>query len=109
MSFIAFVDKKSLSFKAQLALFFETDFKTRFNSDDDLLLRKALDLHDIVIVLRSVFYDVDKYYPYVFLNDCLYKLTEYVYMLVFDDIDVSEVMNIKKTRTFSKLILAISH
>ena len=31
--------------------------KIRFYTDDDLSLGKALDLYDIIIVIRSVFYD----------------------------------------------------
>ena len=33
------------------------DVKNRFYPDDDLTLRKALDLYDVIIVIRSVFYD----------------------------------------------------
>ena len=31
-------------------------------------------MYDIIIVVRSVFNGGNKYYPKVFLDDCLYKL-----------------------------------
>ena len=40
--------------------------KSKFNSDDDLLLKKTFEHHNIMIVVRSVFYEVNKYYPQVF-------------------------------------------
>ena len=41
--------------------------KIKFNSDDDLP-------RYMIIVFRSVFHKGNKYYPEVFLNECLYKL-----------------------------------
>ena len=46
--------------------------KIQFNADDE---KKALKVYGIIIVARSVFNDGNKYYPQVFLDDCLYKLT----------------------------------
>ena len=43
-----------------------------FSSDDDLPLNKILKLHNLTIIVRSVFEDC-KYYPQVFLDECLYK------------------------------------
>ena len=37
--------------------------KIKFNSDDDLRLKKTLELHNIQKIIRSVFHDVNKYYP----------------------------------------------
>ena len=46
---------------------FEKDFmKTKFNSDDNLLLNKVLKLHNITIVIRSVFQENCKKYPQLF-------------------------------------------
>ena len=45
--------------------------KIKFNSDDDLPLNKILKLHMLTIIVRSVFED-GKYYPQVFLDECLY-------------------------------------
>ena len=48
--------------------------KIKFNSDDDLPLRKILEFYDKMIVVRSVFSEVKKYYSQVFLDKCFYKL-----------------------------------
>ena len=37
--------------------------KIRFNSDDYLPLKKTLELHNMVKVVRSVFPEGNKYYP----------------------------------------------
>ena len=47
--------------------------KTRFESDDDLPLGKILSIPGMIIVVRSVFQEDIKYYPQVYLNECLYK------------------------------------
>ena len=46
----------------------------KFNSDDDLPSNKTLDLHNIIILIRSAFHEGDRYYPQIFLEECLYKL-----------------------------------
>ena len=46
----------------------------KFNSYDYLLLNKTLELHNMIIVVRAVFHEGNKYYPQVFLEKCLYKL-----------------------------------
>ena len=48
--------------------------KIKFNSDDDLPLKKMVELQNMVIVVRSVFQEDNKYYPHFLLNECLYKL-----------------------------------
>ena len=52
----------------------EKYMKIKFHSDDDLPLKKTLELYDIMIVVRSVFNDGSKYYPHVFLDYCFSKL-----------------------------------
>ena len=46
--------------------------KIKFNSDDDLPLNKLLKLHNLTIIVRSVFEEDGKYYPQLFLDECLY-------------------------------------
>ena len=46
----------------------------KFNSNDNLPLNKILKLHNMAIVIRSVFQEDGKYYPQVFLDECLYEL-----------------------------------
>ena len=46
--------------------------RIKFNSDDDLPLNKILKLH--MLTIRSVFEEDVKYYPQVFLDECLYEV-----------------------------------
>ena len=48
--------------------------KIRFNSDDSLPLNKILKLHNLTIVVRSVFQEDKKYYSQVFLDKRLHEL-----------------------------------
>ena len=48
--------------------------KIKLKSDDELPLNKTLELHNMTIVVRAVFYEGNKYYPQIFLGKCLYKL-----------------------------------
>ena len=48
--------------------------KIKFNSDDNLPLNKILKIHNMTIVIRSAFQEDSKYYPQVFLDECLYEL-----------------------------------
>ena len=45
--------------------------KIKFNSDDDLPFKKTLALYNMIIVVRSVFHEDNKYYPKVFLDACV--------------------------------------
>ena len=47
--------------------------KIKFNSDDELPLNKTIEIPSIIIVLRAIFLENDKYYSQVFLDECLYK------------------------------------
>ena len=55
-----YYDKKSIKFK--------------FNLDDEIPLNKKKEIPSMVIVVRAVFHENNKYYPQVFLDECLYKL-----------------------------------
>ena len=48
--------------------------RIKFDSDDSLPLNKTLKLHNMTIIVRSVFEEDGKYYPEVFLDECLYEL-----------------------------------
>ena len=48
--------------------------KTKFNLDDKLPLNKTIDIPSIIIVARAIFVEDSKYYPQVYLDECLYKL-----------------------------------
>ena len=53
----------------------DKDFmKIKFNSDDNLPLNKTLRLHNMKIVITSVFEEHGKFYPQVYLGECFYEL-----------------------------------
>ena len=55
---------------------YEKDYmKIKFNSDDNLPLKKPLKLHNMTITIRSVFKEDGKLYPQVFLDDTWYELS----------------------------------
>ena len=39
-----------------------------------LPLNKTLKLYNLTIIIRSVLEEDDKYYPQIFLDECLYEL-----------------------------------
>ena len=47
--------------------------KIKFDSDDNLPLKKVLKFH-AVIIIRSVFERDGKYYPQIFLDDALVNI-----------------------------------
>ena len=47
--------------------------KIKFDSDDKLPLNKTIEIPLVTIVVRAVFHENNKYYPRVFLDECLYK------------------------------------
>ena len=46
----------------------------KFNSDENFPLNKTLKLQNKTLIIRSVFEKDGKYYPQIFLNECLYEL-----------------------------------
>ena len=48
--------------------------KIKLYSDNDLSLKETLKLYNMIIAARSAFRKGNKYYPQVFLAECLYKL-----------------------------------
>ena len=46
--------------------------KIMFESDDDLPLGKLLNIPSMIIVTISVFQEDSKYYPQVYLHECVY-------------------------------------
>ena len=48
--------------------------KIKFNLDDKLPLNKTIEISSIIIVVRAIFLEDSKYYPQVYLDECLYKL-----------------------------------
>ena len=50
------------------------NYTIKFDSDDDLPLNKILKFHVLTIIIRNVFEKHEKYYPQIFLDDCLYEI-----------------------------------
>ena len=48
--------------------------KIKFNSDGDLPLNKTLKFYNSTSMVGYVFQEDKRYYPQVFLDECLYKL-----------------------------------
>ena len=50
--------------------------KIKFDTDDDITLNKHLKLHLLTVIVRSVFKEDINFYPHVYLDMCLYELSE---------------------------------
>ena len=48
--------------------------KIKFESDDDLPLRKTFNIIEMIIIVASVLEENGKYYPQTCLNEFAYKL-----------------------------------
>ena len=48
--------------------------KIKFNSDANLTINKAIENLSMIIVVRAICHENNKYYTQVFLDECLYKL-----------------------------------
>ena len=74
--------------------------KINFNSDDDLALNKQLKLYMLTIIVRTVFEEDGKYYPQIYLENCMnYK------MLQYERIDVSEGTDLNKSDKSKECII----
>ena len=71
----------------------EKCIKIKLDSDDKLPLYKTIEIPITVIVVTAISYENNKYYPQVCIK---YK------MLNYDDIDVSEEIDVNKTSTPKK-------
>ena len=52
----------------------EDYMKINFDSDDNFPLNKILKFHILTIIIRNIFEKDGKYYPQIFLDDCLYEI-----------------------------------
>ena len=48
--------------------------KIKFNSDDELPISTTTEIRNMIIVVRAVFFQSNKYYPQAFLHQYLSKL-----------------------------------
>ena len=49
-------------------------FTNHFNSDDELHIDKTIEIPSMTIVVSATFYENNKYYTKLFLDECLYKI-----------------------------------
>ena len=52
----------------------EKYMKIKFDSDDNLSLNKTIGTPIVATGVRAVLHESNKYYPQVFLDECLYKI-----------------------------------
>ena len=52
----------------------EKCMKIKFNLDNELPLNRTVETRSMIIGVRAIFLENNKYYPEVFLDECLYKL-----------------------------------
>ena len=52
----------------------EKYMKIKFNLDKELPLYKTIEIPAMTIVVRAICLENNKYYPQVFLDECLYKI-----------------------------------
>ena len=48
--------------------------KIKFNSDDNIPLNKQLNFPTLTVIIRNIFEKDGKYYPQIFLDECLYEV-----------------------------------
>ena len=48
--------------------------KIKFNANDNIILNKIIYFSTITITIRSVTQEDGKYYPQLFVDDCLYEV-----------------------------------
>ena len=48
--------------------------KIKFNSDEELSLNKTIEVPTMTTVVRTIFYENNKYYLQVLLDECLYNI-----------------------------------
>ena len=52
----------------------EKYIKIKNNLDDELSLNKMIEFSNMIIAVRAIFFERNKCYPQVFLDECLHKL-----------------------------------
>ena len=65
---------KTINDYGQPIKYYDNYMKIKFNTDDNIPLHKIIYFPTITIIIRSVTKKDDKYYPQLFLDDCLYEV-----------------------------------
>ena len=59
---------------SKLAEYDKGYIKIKFNSDDDTPLNKQFNFLSLTVIIINIFEKDGKYYPHIFLDDCLYEV-----------------------------------
>ena len=65
--------KKKIN-NGQLGEYGKDYMKIKFDTDDNIPLNKILKFRILMIIIRNIFEKDGKYYPQIFLDDCLYEV-----------------------------------
>ena len=65
---------KKINDYGQLIKYDDSCMKIKFSTDDNILLNKIIYFPTITITIRSITKKDDKYYPQLFLDECLYEV-----------------------------------
>ena len=83
----------------------EKFIKMKLDSDDKLRLNKTIEIPVMVIVVRAIFYENNKYYPQVFLDECLYE--NYKFYIMIELLFLKELMLIKQLHQKSAMLVTM--
>ena len=79
--------------------------KTKFNSDNELTLNKTTEIPSMIKVVRALFNENNKYYPHVFSEQIMNNIK----ILYYDRIDVSEGIDINKTKGIKRNVIFVTN
>ena len=65
---------EKINYYGQSIKYDDNYMKIKFNTDDNIPLNKIIYFPTITIIVRSVTEKDDKFYPQLFLDDCLYEV-----------------------------------
>ena len=74
---------------------------------DDLPLNKMVKLHNLTIIVRSVFEEDGKYYPQVFLDECLYESKDLVYFIFNYEIVYAKITKKYSRKDFKVFLMTL--
>ena len=61
-----------------------------FDTDDILSLNSIINIYSMAIIIRSVFKDNNKFYPQIYLTDCMYNEKNGVFNLMKNSIIIDK-------------------
>ena len=69
------IKSKIKTLNGEKELFYEKNYaRTGINTDNDLPLNKQLKFPTLTIIIRCVLQNVEKLYPQIYLEECVYEL-----------------------------------